>query len=303
MLRVITIDPARREKYRAELGSGRLLAHLRDDDSVVVSCGSGGDPEDLTQSVEPPEGGSWVPIPELRPRVACHIHVAGPSGAGKSTFANTYAAEFKRQTGGMVIVISADAEPDPALTCVDGRIQVDPSLAELDLEQLASPERPSLIIFDDTEGLPKPLATALRVFTQAIKERGRKMGLHTLSIYHKGAGNLVTRDSLAEATAYVVFPQRLTSNAEYMLKKYAGIPTEICSLFRKGGWGRWMMIFPGEAIVTPERIVELDGAVLASIAKAEKRQMLQKATDAAAMTRLAPTEGSAADRLVKSLAT
>lgn len=240
---------------------------------------------DGSQSLQAEDGTKFEPLPELRPQVASHLHVAGPSGCGKSTFANLYAKNFKECTGGAVFVFSADISPDPALTYVDGRFGIDESLAEVPLEELRRVNQsgepvPSLLIFDDVEGLPKPRAVALRVFTQGVKERGRKMGLHSLSIYHKGAGNLVTRDSLAEATGYVFFPDRLNSNTTYMLNRYCGLSNEISGMIRNGKWGRWVMVYPGLAILGERKMSIIDPAVLTAIAKAEKKRLTKAASRA-----------------------
>lgn len=276
----------------AVFGQDRLIAYLGSDPNQVVTCGEGGD----TQFLEAPEGDQWVPMPEIRPNVACHIHCAAPSGSGKSTFANLYAHSFKLHTGGRVVVISADAEDDPVLFSIDKRIAIDESLAHLPLENIAPPDGlPTLIIFDDVEGLAKPLATALRVFTQAVKERGRKMGIASLSLYHKGAGGLTTRDSLGEATSYTVWPKRVSSNTEYMLQKYASLPLEIIGMIRRGNWGRWLMVYPGEVLLGEKRIAELDSSVLSAIAKEEKKRLAREAASGVEGDKMGP--GSAAAQL------
>ena len=280
--------------------AGTPIAHLASDPTQVVLVLKSGVEGD--QSLTAPAGDSFSPIPELRHAVASHIHVSGPSGSGKSSFADLYAKNFRDYTGGRVIVISADADPDPNLTNVNARVGIDESLGELPLERVAAPpgpdgrRRPTLLIFDDVEGLPKPKATALRVFTQGVKERGRKMGIHSLSIYHKGAGNATTRDSLSEATSFVVFPHRLNSNAEYMLNRYAGIPSEVSSLIRRGNWGHWLIVTPGQSILGELKAAVVDPAVLSSIARAEKKR-LTAAASAAAKTQ-ASGGVSAATRLL-----
>ena len=284
---------------------GVPIAHLDSDPTQIVLVLPSG--VEGSQSLSAPDGDKFSPIPELKPNVASHLHVSGPSGSGKSSFADLYANNFKRyHPGGRVVVISADTDPDPNLTHVDARVGVDESIAEIPLEQIASPpdaegrRRPTLVILDDVEGLPKPKAVALRVFTQGIKERGRKLGLHSLSIYHKGASNLTTRDSLSEATSFVVFPHRLNSNAEYMLKKYAGIPPEVCSLIRRGSWGHWLIVTPGQCLLGEKKAAVVDPAILSSIARAEKVRLTKAATQAVAAEQ--EPKGSAASQLRAALA-
>lgn len=212
----------------------------------------------------------FEPLPEMQPGVASHLHVAGPSGSGKSTFANMYAKAFKDVYGGKVFVISADGAPDPNLTNVDVRVPIDASLADMQLENLPSP---ALVIFDDVEGLPKPKADALRVFEQAVKERGRKLGIHSISIYHRGAANKATQASLNEATGFVVFPQKISKNVAYMLKRYADIPEEVTGLIRRGKWGRWLIVKPGQYLLGEKKAAVLDSSAVGAIAHAEKKRM------------------------------
>ena len=251
-----------------------------------------------SQALTAPPGDSFVPLPELRPNVASHLHISGPSGCGKSSFANLMSKSFIECHAGPVIVISADGTPDPNFTNVTQRIPVDESLANVKLEALAggTPESPpALIVFDDVEGLAKPKAAALRVFEQAVKERGRKMGLHSLSIYHRGAANKSTQASLNEATGYVVFPKKMSTNTAYMLKTYADIPDEVVSLIRSGDWGRCLIIIPGEYLLGEKKAAIIDPSVISAIAKAEKKRMNQRATKA-----LAAAEEAAAVTLSRS---
>lgn len=259
---------------------GVPIASLSSDHRQTVFAVDGSKEGD--QYLATPPGDTFVPIPEIRPQVASHLHVCGASGCGKSTFADLYARQFKHFTGGKVVVISADTQPDANLTHIDGRVGIDETIGDLPLERIAagSAGRPTLLIFDDCEGLGKSKEAALRTFVQAVKERGRKMGISSLSVYHKGAGNSTTRDSLAEATAFVIFPARLTSNTEYMLKRYAGIPGEVSSLIRRGGWGHWVIITPGQSILGEKKAAVVDPAVLSSIARAEKKKLTDDATAA-----------------------
>lgn len=215
-------------------------------------------------------------MPETRNQVACHIHCVGPSGCGKTTWANGYAKAFREFTGGTVVCLSADAEDDPNLDC-EMRIGAStPEFAALKLDDFIPENRledpPILIIFDDIEGLPAAEMKAVRVFEQAVKERGRKFNIHSISIYHKGAANNSTKSSLSEATKFVVFPGSIGSNTSYMLDKYSGLKPEITAMINRGKFGRWVEITPGETIVSPNRALRIDTAKLLALAKAEKRR-------------------------------
>lgn len=214
------------------------LAHSQSGYLCAVDDDAEGD-----QAIELPEGDAFQVLPETREALPQHIHVVGPSGSGKSTWAGNFARLFSREKGGRVAVISADAADDPALPC-DVRLQVCPELADVDLESIADPGQPLLLVFDDVEGIPKKEAKSLEQFRKAALERGRKLGISTINIYHRGASGGSTRDSLGEATGFVVFPRAgLTANTQYMLKNYAGVPGSLLSLLRKlPEWGRSVFV-------------------------------------------------------------
>lgn len=269
------------ELIRAERPPEGAIAILASDPHAFIVVTDHTDPFADDMAITAPVGDSFIPLPEMKPCVASHIHVAGPSGSGKSTFADMMAEMYKSVVGGRVIVVSADGDPDPNLTHVDTRVPIDESISQVNIKDMAGADG-ALVIFDDVEGLPKESASAFRAFEQAVKERGRKMGLHSISIYHRGAANKSTQASLNEATGYVVFPKKLSSNITYMLKTYADIPPEVVNLIGRGDWGRWLLIVPGCYMLGEKKAAIIDPTAIAAIAKAEKKRITQDATDAVA---------------------
>jgi len=269
------------ELVRADRPPEGAIAILASDPHAFVVVSEHTDPFAEDMSISAPVGDSFVPLPEMKPCVASHIHVAGPSGSGKSTFADMMAEMYKSIVGGRVIVVSADGDEDPNLTHVDTRVPIDESIAQVNIKDMAGADG-ALVIFDDVEGLPKESASAFRAFEQAVKERGRKMGLHSISIYHRGAANKSTQASLNEATGYVVFPKKLSSNITYMLKQYADIPPEVVNMIGRGDWGRWLYIVPGCYMLGEKKAAIIDPVAISAIAKAERKRMAQHAIDAVA---------------------
>ena len=194
------------------------------------------------EAIELPVGDHFTPLPEVRPGVACHIHVAGPSGCGKSTWAGDYADLFRKHLGGAVVVISLDLADDPAIRA-DVRLPVSEDLAEIDLESIAG-EKPLLLIFDDCDGGGKKLGEALAIFKRGALERGRKLGLSTINIHHRAAAGKETRSSLGEMTSMVVFPNvPATRNLRYALDVHLGVPSDLLAILKKDkAWGRAVMI-------------------------------------------------------------
>jgi len=266
----------------------RPIAKLGEDYVVLRESGA--------QALEAPDGKSFLVLPEVRERTASHIHCAGPSGCGKSTWANEFARLHREELGGKVLVVSADPEPDPALSEVDARIGIDPTLASLSMDELREvvDGAPLLIVFDDVEGIDEPRTRALRAFVQAVKERGRKFGISSLSIYHRGAANKATAASLGEATGFLVFPGSVNNNTRYMLQQYAGLPPEFLSTLRRAGWGRWVFIFNGSPpfAIGEKKAALLDSSVLEAFARAERSRLRKEVHAIVIAPRFAQAEHS-----------
>jgi hypothetical protein len=249
----------------------------------VAECGAGilcaiDDDEEGAQAIELPEHDEFHVLPELRENVAQHIHLVGPSGVGKSSWAGQFAERFRRERNGRVVVISADAADDPAIVA-DARFPVSADLADVDISQLAE-GGPLLVIFDDVEGVPRDLSQSLAQFRKALLERGRKLQISTINIYHRGASGSATRDSLNEATGVVVFPRGgISSNTKYMLRNHFDIPDGFMTLLRKSRpWGRSVYIsntFPPIA-VGGRRAALLDADEIEKIRRQESRAAQHK---------------------------
>lgn len=237
------------DAFRVARCGGKVLVAV-DDPSLEEE-----DEKDRQGVVLPAPSARFVLLPEERENVASHIHLSGPSGVGKSTWCGEYCRAFKETcaelgTPGRVVVVSADPEDDPAIpadgvTC-DERIQITPELGAVPLSDVASLAPRTLIVFDDVEGVGRDLQDALLTFRRACVERGRKLGISTISVYHRCAGGRATRDSLNEATCFVVFPRGgLSKNTRYALTEHAGLPPGFSTSLRRRHFGRAVAICTG----------------------------------------------------------
>lgn len=191
-----------------------------------------------TEAIILPDTSKFRLLYDQRKNTAQHIHIVGPSGCGKSTVSQEIVSEFP----GKVIVVSADQDQDPALKDINARIKADEFMHEIDIDTLKKKDG-VFVIFDDIEGVPKPVADSLNIFKRALHERGRKYGIRTINVYHRGADGQSTRSSLGEMTHLVIFPHFANNqNTRYLLSKYAGLPDNFCDLVKDPIWGRRVYI-------------------------------------------------------------
>lgn len=183
-------------------------------------------------------------MPETRRGMRSVYHIGGPSGAGKSTVAAGFARNFQElHPESHIVVVSSVEDDDPAFEGVEHtRVKASADLDEVGMPELAATSNggPTLIIFDDVEGLPKADKTALENFQQRALETGRKLGIHTLSLFHRFANGRSTKSSIGEANGLVWFPKSNTSNLDYVLKNYFNLNPIIKKLLKKD-WGRWVL--------------------------------------------------------------
>lgn len=224
-------------------------------------------------------GSTFEPMPELRPGVAWNMHAAAPQGAGKSSLCNIIAKNFKAVHGGKVVVFSADGSPDPALTAIDKRIEIGDDMEDLTVEAIAPPagSPPMLLVMDDTESIAPSRAKGFQVFSSGCHTRGRKAGVHTVNVFHRGANHSATASSLGESTHFAVWPSYLTPNICYMIKTYAGVDPSVLSLIKKSGWGHYLIIRPGLYLLGEKKAAIYDEAAFAALAKAQKKRLAQQA--------------------------
>lgn len=189
-------------------------------------------------------GERFALAPETRPGMRSVYHIGGPSGAGKSTVAAGFARNFQDTwPSSHIVVVSSVEDDDPAFEGIEHtRVRACHELDDVSMPELAatSDGGPTLIIFDDVEGLPKADKAALENFQQRALETGRKLGIHTLSLFHRFANGRSTKSSLGEANGLVWFPKANTSNLDYVLKHYFSVNPIVKCLLKKD-WGRWVL--------------------------------------------------------------
>ena len=184
--------------------------------------------------------------PETRLGMRSVYHIVAPSGAGKSTLAAGFARNFRElHPDGRIVVVSSIEDDDPAFEGVDGlvRIGIDETLNDICMAELAasSGDDATLVIADDVEGLDKKRKAAIEAFMQRALETGRKLKIHTLSLFHRAASGNATKSSLLESNGLAYFPKSNVGNLSYALTKHFGIDPSVMSLLKQD-FGRWVLL-------------------------------------------------------------
>ena len=182
---------------------------------------------------------SFAVLPELNPEMAYHVHICGPSGSGKSTAANKIAEQFRKVTGGLVIVLSMDDE-DSSFPAADVRLSVEKA-AELTLEDLmgevdeeTGERQRTLVCLDDhLSGADKFVTAAALQLQRAVIERGRKFGVSSITTSHRPAQSSATKFILNGLSHFCFFPIHGAGRSlNYTLETYCQTPPELVCLLR-----------------------------------------------------------------------
>jgi len=226
----------------------RPIAVVKEGDMAVgvlkISEESNGD-----QLIELPPMLKFSVCPETRESLVDNIFVTGGAGSGKSTWCGDYCKlfiEMFKPKPEYITIISADDFEDPAYNFPHRHIKVDDEFA-LDpptLDDFTNPNSRSVVIFDDIEGIiDKKREKALYGLLESCLTMGRKRGINTIQISHRGADSKKTKMILTELNAVVWFPKIGNSrNLTYMLTKHIGIPEGMREALKADGWGRWVCL-------------------------------------------------------------
>jgi len=242
--------------------------------------------------IELPAGGDlkFQVVPEQRENMRDVIYVVGPSGSGKSYWCGEYMrvfqALFKCPAKNMVL-ISADDFSDPAFKMVNyTHIKADEDMVEnpLDLEELTRKDKsgkalPSLILFDDFEGIHnKRVKQAVEALQQRVLEIGRKRAIYVLYVAHVSASGQASRLIANELTGFCMFPKYSSGqNLSYFLTNHLNVPEQLRTCFKNDkGWGRSIFIRNSapQYIIAPYRCCMFDVDEVSSALK--KRSLIDR---------------------------
>ncbi len=257
---------------------------------LVLDCeGFSADGQELVE-LDPESGLTFQILPEKRENQRDVIFIVGASGSGKSTFAGNYMRVFQecfKTPASNILVVSADDFADPAFKGVDyTHIKADMNLVDnpIELDELTREDKngvikPSLVVFDDFEGISnKKVRDAVDVMQQKILEIGRKRKIYCIFISHRAANGRSTRYILNELTAFVMYPKFTSGqNLSYCLKQHLNVPEGLRSCFKNDpSWGRWIYIKNSapQFIVSPYRACMFDADEVALALK--KRSIIDR---------------------------
>jgi hypothetical protein len=229
-------------------------------------------------------------MPEMRENLRSVIYVVGKSGSGKSYWCGEYMRIFQllfKCPAKNMVLISADDFSDPAYKSVNyTHIKADDDMVEnpLDLDELTRKDKsgkplPSLILFDDFEGIHnKKVKQAVEALQQRVLEIGRKRLIYVLYVAHISASGQASRLIANELTGFVFFPKSgAGSNLGYFLTNHLNVPEQLRTCFKSdSGWGRSIYIqnTSPQYIISPYRCCMFDVDEVNSALK--KRNLIDK---------------------------
>lgn len=207
-----------------------------------------------------------LPVPlHTDPSQVQHILVAGKSGKGKTVWVADYIHTFSKlfPKAPIFLISGKDKADEPAFNAksgdhgkniVDKLVQVpldDEWMAKIactdgmkPYEHFISPTGKSLVVFDDVEGLPKPIAKAIKIIQESVLKTGRSKGIYSVNIRHDIIDRDNTKSLWIECSDVVLFikGKGLPSQVvEYACKNKLNLsPEEIKKVYDYDS--RWVML-------------------------------------------------------------
>lgn len=171
------------------------------------------------------------------------LYVAGMSGAGKSTFCANYMRNFNKLYPEKDVILFSHKDEDEAFDDIENfnRIDMnDPSIIEepIHMNELED----SLVIFDDTDILPKKIQKSIHDTRDQLLQGARSLNTYVICTAHQLSNYRDTRCILNEAHYMVVFPRACNEHQlNTFLRKYGGFTDELMARAKKLP-SRWICI-------------------------------------------------------------
>jgi len=163
---------------------------------------------------------SCLPNPDIEREI---IYVFGCSGSGKSTYISNYIDEWIKKHRDWRIILFSEVREDSKLDKFHPiRVKLDDALAGDNFT--GEDFKDSLVIFDDIEGLDKPLQKEVVRIMNTILTTGRHYNTTALITAHNPSDRNRTKVILQECHSIVYFPHGSPPRTiDYVMKDYAGM--------------------------------------------------------------------------------
>jgi hypothetical protein len=167
------------------------------------------------------------------------LYISGPSGAGKSTYSHNFAEKYHIIHPDNKIYLISRVKNDASLNGLN-MIEIDPENFDNEVDIVDLDE--CLVIFDDSDQLPKVTKDKVTFFRDQLLELGRHKNISVVNTSHLLTNYRQSRTMLNEAKTVTFFPASNFYNIKRYLKEYVGLnPSQIETI--KNLNSRWVTIF------------------------------------------------------------
>jgi GTPase SAR1 family protein len=182
-----------------------------------------------------PDNYNFMPIPNKNLDRST-ILIIGMAGSGKSYFASQWLSEYQKLYPKYPIYIFSEKTYDEQLDKIKNtkRIKLSHDLTELDYTEFAE----SCCVFDDIDGLDKPIRKIVNILRDKLLKLGRSQKTTVVSTNHNSTDGIDTKTLLNEAQTIVFFMANYNRSLKYLLENYLGMTKEDISKTRKNK-SRW----------------------------------------------------------------
>ena len=165
------------------------------------------------------------PVVEFTKEPSYRMFISGLSGSGKSTFISQFIKFNPPKKEGKVFLFSPISD-DPSLKNIKKLIQI--NLHDFEKEVGRSVEiddfpENSICLFDDVETFKKGVKEPYLELRDMLLERGRHLGVSTITVSHNPCGGNLTKASLRESQYFLLFPSTNKMDCQKVLKIYGGL--------------------------------------------------------------------------------
>ena len=168
------------------------------------------------------------------------LTVLGSAGSGKSYFISKFLHEYQLMYPTYPIYLFSEKNDDEQLDKLKNlkRIKLSDELAELDYTDF----KESAVLFDDSDGLNKPMKRLVHGIRDKLLKLGRAQCTTVISSQHNSTDGIDSKTLLNESQIIVFFLLNYNRSLKYLIENYIGACKSDIKLMR-GNKSRWTAYF------------------------------------------------------------